>query len=112
MVCGCLNAQKPAIDLLPSSHQYMHPESVIDTSMTGDTLTYDLPLPLNQDPGNDTLLKESSKKNRFQFGLSLDSLFQRKENKKVQEKAGTGKIPLLYKKFNPLKLFFFVSALN
>jgi len=112
MVVSMAKAQKPVIDLLPSSHQYMHPAAIIDTSFANDTLT-SLPVFPSPDTLNtDTLIKEEEKKNHFQFGLNLDSILQKREVRKNQTGSKSDFFPLIIRYLNPIRLFIHITALN
>jgi hypothetical protein len=106
------SGQKPAIDLLPSSHQYMHPAAILDTSSVNDTLTYIAPIQETDSSATDSLEVQKKKKRQFQFGLNLDSILHKGEVRKNQVGARSGLFPLLMKKTNPIKLFIHITALN
>lgn len=84
--------QKPAIELLPSSHEHNHPEAVIDTSYTGDSLIQIIPYTkLPSKPVKEIRLQESRR-----TGLNLDSVLNRLISKKLNQVTGAG-IILLYR---------------
>jgi len=112
MIISMLTGQKPAIDLLPSSHQYKHPAAIVDTSSANDTLTGIIFLQRPQTIDTDTLKTETEKKNHFQFGLNLDSIFKNGEFRKIQKGKSSGLFPKQIKIINPIKLFIFITALN
>ena len=112
MILSALAGQKPAIDLLPSSHQYMHPAAIIDTSSVNDTLTHIIPIQMPSATSADTLTKEKKEKNHFQFGLDLDSILKNGEVRKVRQESVTGLFPQLLKNFNPIKLFIHITAIK
>lgn len=104
--------QKPAIDLLPSSHQYKHPAAIIDTSFANDTLTFLAPFQEPDSSASDSLMFKKEKKRHFQFGLNLDSILHKGEVRKNQVGTRSGLFPLFIKKLNPIKLFIYITALN
>jgi len=104
--------QKPAIDLLPSSHQYMHPAAIIDTSFANDTLSQIAPFPLPDTSYTNSPRAEKKKKRQFQFGLNLDSVLHKGEVRKNKVGTRSGLFPLFIKKSKPIKLFFHITALN
>jgi len=112
MILSALAGQKPAIDLLPSSHQYMHPAAIIDTSFANDSLSGISPIPRPPAAITDTLAIEKKEKKHFHFGLDLDSILKNGEVRKVRQESGSGLIPQLLKNFNPIKLFIHITALN
>jgi hypothetical protein len=104
-------AQKPNIDLIPSSYHYMPPEAIIDSSLTTDSTIlkkYGL------DPGVQE--KKNTpvhvKKERRQIGPSIDSLLRKPEGKKAVSEKYTGKLSLYIKQFNPIRFFIRISAKN
>jgi hypothetical protein len=112
MAVSVTRGQKPAIDLLPSSHQYMHPAAILDTSSVNDTLIY---IPPFQEPENavsDSLKVQKEKKHHFRFGLNLDSILHKGEVRKNQVGTRSGLFPLFIKYLNPIKLFIHITALN
>ena len=112
LIITSLAAQKPTIDLLPSSHQYMHPEAMIDTSLTSDSLVQFIP-PIGPPYINkDTLRKESVKKERRQIGPNLDTIFHRDEARKTPGEIRSMGLPLHIKYFNPIKLFIHITAVK
>ena len=104
--------QKPTIDLLPSSHQYKHPEAMIDTTLYTDTLVQVLPPGQPQFLYRDSLEKKTQKKEFLNFGLSIDSIFQKKETKIKYYGVDSGWFPLILKLFNPIKLFIHITAIK
>lgn len=112
MAVTMAKGQKPAIDLLPSSHQYMHPAALIDTSSKNDTLAHIIPVQISPAIHTDSISVEKEKKKDFKFGLDLDSILKNGEVRKVRVNPGSGLISLLIKNINPLKLFIHITALN
>jgi hypothetical protein len=105
-------AQKPVIDLIPSSHQIMNPEAIVDTSVAIDSLVrknaYVHP-PADQ---NENATIENMKKERRQIGPSMDSLFRKPETRNTKSTRTTGSISLYIRKLNPVKFFISIIALN
>ena len=112
LAVNLVRAQKPAIDLLPSSHQYNHPAAIIDTSFANDSLTFQAPFPVSDSSYIPAPEAEKEKKRKFQFGLNLDSILHKGEVRKSQVSTRTGLIPLMKKNLNPIKLFIHITALN
>ncbi len=98
-----LSAQKPAIDLIPSSHQIMQPKAIVDTSFVLDSMVH---------KNIYTLPPDVQKKERRQIGPSIDSLFGKPEARKAESIKPTGSISLYIRKFNPLKFFISIIALK
>jgi len=105
-------AQKPALDLLPSTNGHIHPEAMIDTSSTNDSLVLIVP----SHPGASTpaILSEEDniRKNERRKGTGLDSLFKRRNSRKVQESMKPGINPLIFRNINPIRFLFHMTALN
>ena len=112
MAVSVASGQKPAIDLLPSSHQYMHPAAILDTSSVNDTLTYIATFQGLDSNATESLDVKKKKKRPFQFGLNLDSILHKGEVRKNQVGTRSGLFPLLMKKSNPIKLFIHITALK
>jgi len=107
-----LTAQKPAIDLISSHRQYRHPEAIIDTGYAVTPLLKDgflTPTPAVQ---NQNLRYETEKKKRRQIGPSLDSIFQKEENKNPKQEKSPVKVSLFDKRFNPIKIIIYITALK
>ena len=105
-------AQKPVIDLIPSSHQIKNPEAIVDSSVAIDSLVrksaYVQP-PADQ---NANTTRENVKKERRQIGPSMDSLFRKPETRNTKSTRTTGSISLYLIKFNPVKFFVSIIALK
>jgi len=86
-------AQKPAIILLPSAQEYIHPEVLIDTSFTNDSLI----IAIQSDPKKESILE--SKHREKETGLDIS--FRK-----------PGNYPLLFKKLNPIKFYIRFTALK
>ena len=107
-----LTAQKPAIDLISSHQQYRHPEAIIDTCFTIDSMAHE-PFKVEATPAGDQKLSKSpAKKKRRQIGPSLDTIFQKQEpmNKK-QEKSKKNSL-LFNRRLNPIKILIYITALK
>ena len=107
-----LTAQKPAIDLISSHHQYRHPEAIVDTGYNvhprvRDAVLTQLPPVQNQD-----LASESVKKRRRQIGPSLDSIFQKEETRASGKEKSPVKISLFDRRYNPIKILVYITALK
>jgi hypothetical protein len=98
-----LSAQKPAIDLIPSSHQVMQLETTVDTSFTLDSLV---------NMSKHTQAPAVQKKVRRQIGPSIDSLLRKPETRDAKSIKTTGSISLYIRKFNPVKFFISIIALK
>jgi hypothetical protein len=105
-------AQKPTLDLLPSSHEHVHPEAMIDTSSTMDSPVLFAPntptasLPVIHSDG------DGMEKNERQKGTGLDSLFKKRYTKKVQEGMNPGINSLIILNINPIQFLIYMTALN
>ncbi len=107
-----LAAQKPAIDLISSHRQYKHPEAIIDTGYSVTPLLRDgflTPTPAVQ---NQNLRDVTEKKKRRQIGPSLDSIFQKEETKNPTREKSPTKISLYSRRFNPIKIIIYITALK
>jgi hypothetical protein len=107
-----LTAQKPTIDLISSHHQYRHPEAIVDTGYAvrprvKDAVLTQLPPAQNQD-----LASESVKKRRRQIGPSLDSIFQKEETRAPGKEKSPAKISLFNRRYNPIKILIYITALK
>ena len=99
-------AQKPAIDLLPSTQLRVHPEAMVDTSFSTDSLVNFIPD--NQPSYSDKENKEKRsfwKKESRRPGLQLESLFQKQVSSKDRQRKNLTKYPLILKFINPMKFF-------
>ncbi|MCK5137169.1 MAG: hypothetical protein KAR19_15395 [Bacteroidales bacterium] len=86
------SGQKPAIDLLPSSHEHIHPEAVIDTSYIRDSLIQITPGAKQESkPVKEIPMKESRR-----TGLHLDSILNKLVSKKLNQVTEAG-IILIYR---------------
>ena len=107
-----LSAQKPSIDLIPSSHQPMQHAAIIDTSSTLDSMvqkTIDTWTPAVLEKN---ARRENVKKERWQIGPSMDSLFRKTEARKEERSKTTRSISLSIRKYNPVKFFISIIALK
>jgi hypothetical protein len=107
-----LMAQKPAIDLISSHYQYRHPEAIIDTGYAVNPPLREAVLHQHSPEQNKELERESNKKKRRQIGPSLDSLFQKKDNKAPEKEKSVAKISYYHKRLNPLKFIIYITALK
>jgi hypothetical protein len=104
-------AQKPSIDLIPSSYQHMPPEAIMDTSLRSDSTIQKI---YGLDPG----IQEKKdagvhvKKERRQIGPSIDSLLRKSEDKKTVSERSAGKLSLRIRQLNPIRFFIRISAKN
>jgi hypothetical protein len=89
-------AQKPSIGLLPTASVSFHPEAIIDTSITPDSLhRFVSPDPLSDTiTGGTTKLKYSRDATPTFAGIRL------------------GLYPLIFKKKNPIRFIIFFTALK
>lgn len=104
-------AQKPNIDLIPSSHKVLPTEAIIDTSLVLDSMIQNTYF---QDPDFQEKLSsgEHGKKERRQIGPSIDSLLKRPESKKAVSQRSTGKLSRYIRQFNPIRFFIRISAIK
>ena len=104
-------AQKPNIDLIPSSHQFLATEAVIDTSRALDSLIQNAFI-------QDTGFQEENgsgvhvKKERRQIGPSIDTLLRRPESKKAVSERSAGKLTLFIRQYNPIRFFIRIRAIK
>ena len=105
-------AQKPTLDLLPSTHEHVHPEAVIDTGSTIESLV--LFAPNTPGASSPVILSEGDGigKNERQKGTGLDPLFKRRITKKVQEGMNPRINSLIIKNMNPIRFLIYMTALN
>jgi hypothetical protein len=105
-------AQKPAIDLISSHHQYRHPEAIIDTCYAVNPPVREAVLTKAPPVQNQKVIGETGKKKRRQIGPSLDSLFQKEESNTTIRKKSPAKISFFIRRFNPLKILIYITALK
>ena len=113
MLCTEVAGQKTSIDLLPSSHQYLHNEAIVDTNSRNDTLATIVP----DNPPSTIYLKEKDKKRirrkeSRRIGFQLDSLFQKTDGKSTRTIKRSGNSLLILKDFNPIIIIIHITALN
>jgi len=112
MISLTLAAQKPVIDLIPSSHQVLRSGAMIDTSLVIDSLAPE------KIPDQPSAVQDKNKgrtkkyKERRQIGPSMDSLLRRLESKKTVKQKSTGNIPYYTRKLNPVNFFISIIALK
>ena len=112
LICFTLSAQKPVIDLIPSSHQVLRSGAMIDTSLAIDSLA---PEDIPGKPSTDRYKKKDrtkTSKERRQIGPSLDSLLRKPEKKKAVNTKSTRNTPYYIRKLNPVKFFISIIALK
>jgi len=107
-----LAAQKPAIDLISSHHQYKHPEAIIDTGYAVNPLARVPVLMEATTPQTQNKPKEAERKPRRQIGPSFDSIFFRTESEDSSKEKSPVKISLFNRKYNPVKIFISIIALK
>ena len=107
-----LSAQKPVIDLIPSSHQIRETEAIVDTSFVLDSMAHNSKYVRPTAIQKENVSRESLKKERRQIGPSLDSLFGKPEARKADSSRITGKASLYIRKLNPVKFFISIIALK
>jgi len=107
-----LSAQKPTIDLIPSSHQMRGSEAIVDTSFALDSMVhkkkYVRPAVIQKEKAS----RENIKKERRQIGPSMDSLLRKPETRKVDSSRTSGSLSLYIRKLNPVKFFISIIALK
>ena len=119
LIAGCLitffesSGQKPTIELLPTSHQRIHPEAVVDTSHARDSLYKIVPhgnssVALSGDGETHGDIKKESRRRWFQ----RDSIFQKKVLKSKQAGNWSERFYLMMIYINPVKLFIHITALK
>jgi len=97
-------AQKPSIDLLPTSSESAHPEAIIDTSINHNSLVlFDSIAPLS-----DTVQGVVSE---LKYTGDASPAF-RKRTTKLGAKIRPGLYPLIFKKINPISFIIFFTALK
>ena len=107
-----LTAQKPAIDLISSHRQYRHPEAIIDTGYAVTPLFRDGFLTPTAPDQNPYLREETEKKKRRQIGPSFDSIFQKEETKAPSRDKSPVDTSFFSRKFNPIKIIIYITALK
>lgn len=110
MTITILYGQKPALKLMPTSHHYVHPEAMIDTSFANDSLYKYVPSPLPK--FIDTLKADPVKKVRRQIGPSFDSIFNKEETRRFSGGLRSNSFTLHIRYLNPIKLFIHITALK
>lgn len=107
-----LEAQKPGIDLISSYQQNRHPEAIIDTGIAVSGTArepVEVMVPPVQNQYNE---RKYDKKRRRQLGPSLDTIFQKEENRKVGKDKKPVKISLFNRKYIPLKILIYITAIK
>jgi len=112
LISFTLAAQKPVIDLIPSSHRVLRSGAMIDTSLAIDSLapenTIDQPSAVQRKNKGRT----KTTKERRQIGPSMDSLLRKPEKKQAANVKSTGNFPYYIRKLNPVKFFISMIALK
>ena len=107
-----LTAQKPEGDLILTHHQLKHAEAICDTvSVINQPVRQGFFTPSPAVQNQKSSLKAENKK-RSQIGSSFDSLFQREESSSSSREQSPAKNSLLNKRYNPLKIILFITALK
>ena len=107
-----LEAQKPGIDLISTYQQNRHPEAIIDTGIAVNPSTREPldvvapPVQIQPDDG------KYEKKRRRQLGPSLDTIFQKGENRTIGKDKKPVKVSLFNRKNNPLKILIYITAIK
>jgi hypothetical protein len=105
-----LSAQKPGIDLISSHQQNRHPEAIIDTCFTIDSMAHD-PVTVKASPAqNQVLPVESAKKKRRQIGPSLDTIFQKEENANRKQSKSKKNSALNSRSTNLFRILIYITA--
>jgi len=107
-----LSAQKPAIDLIPSSHQMRESKAIVDTSFALDSMALKNKFVQPTVIQKENTSPESLKKERRQIGPSMDSLLRKPETRKADSNRTSGSLSLYFRKFNPVKFFISIIALK
>ena len=107
-----LMAQKPAIDLISSHHQYKHPEAIIDTGYNVNPQLREAVQNQNPPVQDQELAGKTEKKKRRQIGPSIDSLFQKEESRDSIKEKAPAKISYFDRRFNPIKILIYITALK
>ena len=113
MISTEMISQKPAIDLLPSSHQRIHPEAIADTSFTSDSQVKIVPvIPPSHKPSSHLMNKETRKNEDKKSWIHFDSIFQREVSRNGRTSNRSGNYSLNFMYINPLILFLNITALK
>ena len=107
-----LFAQKPAIDLISSRHQYKHPEAIIDTAYAVNPTVREAVLKQPPPVQDQKPSAKSEKKKRRQIGPSLDSLFQKEEIRTPPREKSPAKIKFFNRRINPFRILIFITAIK
>ena len=101
-------AQKPTIDLLPSNHERPHPEAIIDTIYTKDTLVINFPVEKQNSKSDSEVWKGEIRKKGF-----LRGRFRGSEILKPGKHADSILYKLVLKNVKSCRiLIFYITALN
>jgi hypothetical protein len=106
-------AQKPAIDLLPSTHEIIHPEAVVDTSCTYDSQARRIQTGRKaSEPGRESGEERTLQDENREKGRSLDLPVQGVNPKKVRHGHKPRRNPLIFRNSNPIRFLILVNALK
>jgi hypothetical protein len=107
-----LEAQRPAIVLIPSAQHIRPTEAIIDTSQALDSMI--LKNIFHEAPAmqEEEAPYENVKKERRQIGPSMDSLLRRTEGDKVDTRKAKGIRTLAIRKYNPFRIFIRITAIK
>ena len=112
VISALLEAQKPGIDLISTYQQNRHPEAIIDTGIAVNSPTresVEVVVPPVQNRHND---RKYDKKKHRQLGPSLDTIFQKEENRNIGKEKKPVKISLFNRKHIPLKILIYITAIK
>jgi len=113
MVCTEIDGQKPAYDLLPSSHNSIHPEAIVDTSIICNDEDSIVPDNYPLTSSSEIIINKETRRNeKKRPGLHLDSLFKKSVSENEHPGKRSGNYPLIIKYFNPINFFLQITALK
>lgn len=112
MTTGAIG-QKPTIDLLPTNHQRIHPETMVDSGGPGDTLRIIDRTSQSYNPHSEkrepkSIRSRETRRNWYQ----LDSLFRKKEVKNNHINNSSVEHLLILKYFYPIHFIVHITALK
>lgn len=108
------SGQKPTIGLLPSAHQRVHPEGVIDTIHSKDSLGKTMQhehassIVVSGDRDNRRAFRKENRRRWFQ----TDSIFRRDSLKSHQAGQEPKRFVRIFLHTNPVRLFIQITALK
>jgi hypothetical protein len=113
IVCPRIAGQKPAYALLPSTHRYIHPEAILDTSIMYCDEDSIIPDNYPLSSSSETIVKKEAQQEEKKIpGLHFDSLFQKSVSENERSGKRSGNYPLIVKYVNPIHLFLQITALK